>query len=370
MELNQVFRRIKNITIKLFFYPIDRLKFASQKKFSKIYFISDNASWALDRITNSIFNMATELGFRCEKSINHPRNQLVFYGDQYSLFSRNIFKYNNIISFDYEHGLPKYLNINKKLLKLILKNQDKISLIRVTNSYFKKFIINEGVHEDKVVLIPPTIDTIFKKFSEKKKKNLKTFFGLPDNKFMIGSFHKDGDGFGNGMKPKYIKGPDILLKTLKLVKANIKNLFILLTAPARGYVKKGLDDLAIEYKHFENVKFSDLPKLYNCLDTYLITSRDEGGPLGMFEAMACGVPVITTKVGTAFDSIVNGKNGFCAELDDFQILAKYIKIIHDDNFLKKKISNQSLIEARKHIKKQHKVLWKKFFTRLKEFNDF
>jgi glycosyltransferase involved in cell wall biosynthesis len=335
MEFNNFFRRIRNLAKKMACYPIDRLKLISQKKFSKIYFISDNASWALDRITNSIFNMVKESGFNCGKSINHPRNQIVFYGDQYNLFARNIFKYNNIISFDYEHGLPKFQDINRKLLKLILKNQDQIHLIRVTNSYFKKFIIRQGVNEDKVVQIPPTIDDMFEKFNEKKKNNLKTFFGLPNNKFIIGSFHKDGDGFGSGMKPKYIKGPDILLKTLKLAKANIKNLFVLLTAPARGYVKKGLDDLAIDYKHFENIKYSELPKLYNCLDTYLITSRDEGGPLGMLEAMACGVPVVTTKVGTAFDSIVNGKNGFCAGLDDFQTLAKYIKIIHNDNNLKK-----------------------------------
>ena len=36
-------------------------------------------------------------------------------------------------------------------------------------------------------------------------------FGLPESAFVVGSFQKDGVGWGEGTEPKLIKGPDVLL---------------------------------------------------------------------------------------------------------------------------------------------------------------
>ena len=47
---------------------------------------------------------------------------------------------------------------------------------------------------------------------KKDKHNL----GIPEDYTVIGSFQKDGKGWGEGLKPKLIKGPDILLKQLDL----------------------------------------------------------------------------------------------------------------------------------------------------------
>ena len=143
----------------------------------------------------------------------------------------------------------------------------------------------------------------------------------------------------------------------------------MLTAPARGYVIQGLQNLQIEYKHF-NVNFSELPKLYNCLDVYLISSRDEGGPTGMFEAMACGIPVVSTKVGQAFDSIIDGQTGFVAEVGDFNKLSQSIEIIYNNILLKKKMSTLGVIEAKKHSSSKHKILWRGFFDILTENKNF
>lgn len=368
MDISSLKLKLRYRSKKIACYPKDKVKFFFEKKFSKIYFLSDNAGWAADRTTNSIYEMAISKGFKCDKTINHPKNQFVFYGDQFSLLTKNIFKNNNIISFDYEHGLPKYSETHRKLLDVILKNQDKIHLIRVTNSFFKNFLISSGVKSEKIMQIPLTVNNIFKKYKESETLDFKKFYGLPNNKFIIGSFHKDGDGFGQGMNPKYIKAPDVFLKSLKLIKQNVKNLFVLLTAPARGYVKKGLDELGIEYKHFESVDFRKLPELYNCLDLYLISSREEGGPTGMFEAMACGIPVVTTKVGQAYDSIFDGKNGFLVDVEDYKKLAECVNIIHKDNLINKKFIQESLTEASKQTSFHHKFLWENFFKKLQGFN--
>jgi glycosyltransferase involved in cell wall biosynthesis len=52
-----------------------------------------------------------------------------------------------------------------------------------------------------------------------------------------------------------------------------------------------------------------LPSLYASFDALLVASRDEGGPLTMLEAMACGTPVIATPVGLVPEVVEDGVNG-------------------------------------------------------------
>ena len=87
---------------------------------------------------------------------------------------------------------------------------------------------------------------------------------LPQNKFLIGSFHKDGNGWDRGDTPKLIKGPDILIKTLKnLKKLDIeKNFAVVLTAPERIMLKK-LKALDIKYYHI-------LAKILKVFQIYII----------------------------------------------------------------------------------------------------
>jgi hypothetical protein len=55
-----------------------------------------------------------------------------------------------------------------------------------------------------------------------------------------------------------------------------------------------------------------------------MTSRVEGGPCTVFEAMACGTPVVATRVGSVPDLIVDGVNGYSTEVDDVDALVAAI----------------------------------------------
>jgi hypothetical protein len=80
-----------------------------------------------------------------------------------------------------------------------------------------------------------------------------------------------------------------------------------ISASAPGYIRK-----------------SDLPDLYSALDVYLLTSRVEGGPCTVFEAMACETAVVSTRVGAVPQLIVDGVNGFSADVDDEDSLVSAI----------------------------------------------
>lgn len=57
-------------------------------------------------------------------------------------------------------------------------------------------------------------------------------------------------------------------------------------------------------------------------DMLLCTSRQEGTPLVILEAMASGVPVVSTRAGAVADVIQDGQTGWLTDVDDAQGLAR------------------------------------------------
>ncbi|MCK4499466.1 glycosyltransferase family 4 protein, partial [Candidatus Babeliales bacterium] len=71
----------------------------------------------------------------------------------------------------------------------------------------------------------------------------------------------------------------------------------------------------------------------------LITSYQEGlGIIGL-EAMAHGVPVITTRCGGPVDYVIDGQNGFLVNVDDVEAMAKCAEAILNNPALQKDFVN-------------------------------
>ncbi|GAB3380212.1 glycosyltransferase family 4 protein [Lysobacter fragariae] len=64
---------------------------------------------------------------------------------------------------------------------------------------------------------------------------------------------------------------------------------------------------AIREQHWRNR--DEMLAFYRDIDVYVCASRSEGTPNPCLEAAACGVPVVTTKVGNMPELIVDGENG-------------------------------------------------------------
>ena len=124
-------------------------------------------------------------------------------------------------------------------------------------------------------------------------------------------------------EPKLIKGPDVFCDLVKRIKKKV-SIHVLLTGPARGYVKKKLIEYNIPFSHVFLKDYREIVNYYNVLDLYLITSRSEGGPKALLEGMATGVPIVSTKVGMAPYIIKHGVNGFISDVDDL-IYKKLLK---------------------------------------------
>jgi glycosyltransferase involved in cell wall biosynthesis len=67
---------------------------------------------------------------------------------------------------------------------------------------------------------------------------------------------------------------------------------------------------------------NDLPRVYADLDLVVISSDNEGTPVSLIEAMAAGVPVVSTAVGGVGDLLHGGDFGMIVPPGDHQALAQ------------------------------------------------
>jgi glycosyltransferase involved in cell wall biosynthesis len=125
------------------------------------------------------------------------------------------------------------------------------------------------------------------------------------------------------MQPKLIKGPDVFVKTIERLKGRVPELYAVICGPARGYVVSNLARLGVPYRHLPHLPYEDIPQVFQALDLYLITARDEGGPKAVLESMASGIPLVTTRVGQAVDLVRHGENAWMADVEDVDGLAHW-----------------------------------------------
>lgn len=99
--------------------------------------------------------------------------------------------------------------------------------------------------------------------------------------------------------------------------------------PEKNYMlaKNSFDLLKINNKELhtlENIPNELMPYYYNSSDVVLLTSKWEGSPNVIKEAMACNRPIVTTNVGDVNETIGNTQGCFITE-NDKNIIAEKIK---------------------------------------------
>ena len=191
-----------------------------------------------------------------------------------------------------------------------------IDILHTSCSTTLNILLEHGAMKEKTVVIPLGVDTEkFKPPIGQEYENIRQRLGIPKDRICIGSFQKDGVGWGEGLEPKMIKGPDILCDVLEELHQEFP-IHVLLTGPARGYVKHRLQQSNIPVTYHYLLNYLDIVDYYKALDLYIVSSRAEGGPKAILEAMACGVPLVTTKVGMVNEIIQNRINGFVVKGND------------------------------------------------------
>jgi glycosyltransferase involved in cell wall biosynthesis len=294
---------------------------------SRLFLGRDAADWVLAYEARQLSRTARSLGVELgpERWLKGVERQSIFHLSQFTLLLHEFEKRGNRLGFAYFHGRPGTPGMPEfdACFETMRRRHSEIDRVQVTNAEMEQLVLETGLAAEKVHRIPIGIDVeAFAFRSPTDRGAARKALDLPESAFVVGSFQKDGVGWGEGLEPKLIKGPDVLLAVAERLRERIGELWLLVTGPARGYVSAGLERLGIPYRHRLLPSIEAVAEAYHAIDVCLVTSRDEGGPRAVLEAMATGVPLVTTRVGQATDLVRDGGNGWLAEIDDADALVE------------------------------------------------
>ena len=98
-------------------------------------------------------------------------------------------------------------------------------------------------------------------------------------------------------------------------------------------------------KKKKKIKFigmqKNVKKILENSDIFLCTSRSEGGPITVWEAMSMKVPVVSTKVGGTPEIILNGYNGYLCNISNINQIYKSLVSLIKNSRLRNDFSKHS-----------------------------
>ena len=146
------------------------------------------------------------------------------------------------------------------------------------------------------------------------------------------------------------KGVDVLLKAAALAFSKVPNwqLAIIGEGPLRHELQALANKLGIasRVKWYGQV---DNPIAYlNAADAFILTSRFEGSPNALLEAMACGLPPIVSDASPGPLELVGNEAGLIVPAEDVNATAEAILALASDGKLRKQLGIAAFQRTRVH----------------------
>jgi glycosyltransferase involved in cell wall biosynthesis len=318
---------------------------------SRLFVVGDRLGWSIDDDRTRLVATARRLGRKVGSNawLRILRGQAVFQHNHFNALQPRWLDSSHRLGLSYFHGrpgTPGYPEFDRAY-EALKRNAARIDRVQVTHDEMHELVLNAGVPAERVFKIPIGVDLEHFPLGPERKRSA----------FVIGSFVKDGVGMEEGLEPKLLKGPDTFVAVVARLREVIPELSVLLTGPARGYVRRELDRLGLPHRHVMAASRDELAGAYHGADVCLVTSRQEGGPKAMLEAMATGVPLVTTSVGHATELVRDGQNGLLVDVDDVDALVAAVERVHSDGELRARLRAAGRETAEAHAEERLDPRW-------------
>jgi glycosyltransferase involved in cell wall biosynthesis len=192
---------------------------------------------------------------------------------------------------------------------------ERSQVITVCTQSWKREVASRTRGKLPIIVVPHGVDTEFfhPKCTERSR------FGIPTKSFAVGFLGSKSSDLDDGRK-----ATDVLIDVAEAAARRIPNFHIVIGGPGWEREEEALRSRGVSVSSTGFIRRDNLPDLYAAVDAYLLTSRVEGGPCTVFEAMSCGTAVVSTRVGAVPELIVDGVNGYSTEVDDRNALTAAI----------------------------------------------
>lgn len=189
-----------------------------------------------------------------------------------------------------------------------------------------------GLSEERIDIIGNGVDVeVF--CPREDRHELRAKFGLPADRFII----------GNVARLDPVKNHEVILRAIRRLRGDVRAPLFLLVGEGshRSVLEREMEQLGVT-ESVCLVGYSDrIPELLNCMDLYVQSSLYEGFSNTVVEAMACGLPVLSTDSGGTADVFSDGQEGFFFRPDDEETLACLIRQLQVDDQLRSALSERA-----------------------------
>lgn len=311
--------------------PLSFLSSTNVSFFERVPFLPSSYQWLFKDIGHDLL---TSLALR---SINFGRGDFFHVWNGHGLYSLRVAKrkgarvvverasshpltFERIMGEEYQ----KYSLRFKSLLPVnrirLLRELDETDFITVPSDFAYQSMLENGVLPEKLVKIPFGVDT--------------------------GKFRPVRDQSDSIFKALYVgqvglrKGVIYLLDAWKKLRLKNARLTVVgqIDHEAKNLLKPYFGDPAIVF-----LDYTDSLSLYQSSDIFVFPSLEEGSALVTYEALACGLPVVTTLESGSV--VEDDKDGFVVPSTSWETLAERIKYLYENPARRKEMSQHARTKA-------------------------
>ena len=208
-----------------------------------------------------------------------------------------------------EHDSWHYENRKHQVFAAVSSRLFRPSHVAVSQQVAER--MREIIGKRDIHVIPPAIDASrFRPGSQQKAREL---IGLSTEIKLVGSAGRLVE----------VKAYDVLIDAIAMLPDNV-HLVLVGDGPERDSLQDRARGEGVgERVHFLGLR-ADLPEIIPALDTFCLSSHNEGLPRVVLEAQSCGVPVVATDVGAMRDAVC-GETGRIVPPGDAGALAEGLR---------------------------------------------
>lgn len=194
--------------------------------------------------------------------------------------------------------------------------------IGVAAPHGEHLIQNERFPAEKVFVIPNGVDVDRFRPRADCRAALRKELGVAEDAPLVGIV----------AALRHEKHHELFLRAAALVRRQRPDAHFVIVGdgPERGNIERWIAELDLgECIHLLGTR-SDTPQILAGWDAFALTSHNEANPVSILEALACGVPVVATRVGSIPETVVPEETGYLATPGDADEVAGHLLQLLDD----------------------------------------